>query len=102
MNKIPSFNNEEQAFEWYESHDITDHLGDTKELSCREIFYQDSGGLWHVADTGMVVSVYEERDCVITGPYFSEEQIVEQYASSSIKHHFCAWESIFYALGDMP
>lgn len=54
--KIPEFSNEEEASEWYEQHEVTDHLEDTEEVKPDNVFYQDSKGLWYRSSDGMQVS----------------------------------------------
>jgi len=54
--KIPDFSTEEEAFEWYESHGMTDHLKDTEEIKLDNIFYEDSRGHWLRASDGVHVS----------------------------------------------
>ena len=59
--KIPDFSSDEEAFEWYESHEMTDHLKDTEEIKSGSIFYQDFGGHWLRASDGMLVSAPKEH-----------------------------------------
>jgi hypothetical protein len=53
---IPDFSSEEEAFDWYESHEITDHLEQTEQVLTSGIFYQDATGQWFRASDGMLVN----------------------------------------------
>jgi len=53
--KIPRFSNDQEAFAWYESQEVTDHLEDTEEINLDTIIYQDSKGLWYRASNGVQV-----------------------------------------------
>jgi hypothetical protein len=53
---IPDFSTDEEAFDWYESHEITDHLEETKEVSPSSVFYQDANSQWFRASDGVLVS----------------------------------------------
>ena len=53
--RIPQFSSDEEAFEWYESHEVTDHFEDTEEVKPDTIIYQDSRGLWYRSSDGVRV-----------------------------------------------
>jgi len=58
---IPDFSSDEEAFEWYESHEITDHLEDTEEVLSGSIFYQDARGQWLRASDGSLVNIVKGK-----------------------------------------
>lgn len=52
---IPDFSSDDEAFDWYESHEITDHLEETEEVSPSSVFYQDAKNQWFRASDGLLV-----------------------------------------------
>ena len=40
MVRIPQFSSDEGAFEWHESHEVSDHLEDTEEVKPDTIIYE--------------------------------------------------------------
>ena len=52
---IPHFTDDEEAAEWYECHELTDHLDDTEEVAEDTIMYQDSKGSWYRLCDGIQV-----------------------------------------------
>lgn len=68
--KIPDFSSDEEAFEWYESHEMTGHLECTEEVKPGSIFYEDVRGHWFRSSDGVLVSAPKERAKV--GAYIME------------------------------
>lgn len=56
FSKVMGSPSEKTAFEWYESHQVTDHLENTEEVERDSIFYQDSAGNWYRSTDSVLVS----------------------------------------------
>lgn len=59
--------------EWYESHEVTDHVESTTEVDRENIVYQDSSGNWYRSADGIQVFPPEQESVIVYGDYVKTE-----------------------------
>ena len=97
---IPDFSSDEEAFEWYESHDMMEHLDDTEEVNLTKVVYQDKNGNWFSASDGLTISAKRKNLAGLdlnapSGLGFIVYENVLYYSFSTLSQISDPWQDIW-------